>query len=263
MSRALIAGLVQANSGDQPSSIHVFDRNPEKNAALHAEFGVSIHLSAENMVEACDVLVIAVKPQGFKAALETLKTSILSRPRLIISVAAGIPTAAIRNWLSADVSIVRAMPNMPALINEGATGMYASEQVNASQKQTAEQILGTVGVCEWVNSDHDIDVVTALSGSGPAYIMLLAAGMISAAENAGLARQTATRLAIQTLKGTALMVAQSTEDVTTLIEHIRSPNGTTDRALKTFDQLAFSQVVEKAMEAARVRANELGDEFGQ
>ena len=258
MSRALISGLVsRANSEIGPSSIHVFDRNAEKNNSLHNEFDINKHASAVDLVSASDVVIIAIKPQGVKQALLDLRSPLLSRPRLLLSVAAGVTTHSMQDWLGDSVAIARAMPNMSALIGQGATGLYACHTVTDQQKGLVEQILTTVGVCEWVDSDQQLDLVTALSGSGPAYFLLMLNSMIKHAVKAGLNEASAKRLAIQTMKGTALLIEQGDAEVADLIDQIRSPNGTTDRAIRSFTKDDLDTSVANAMQAAQDRAQEM------
>ncbi|MDG1905333.1 MAG: pyrroline-5-carboxylate reductase [Arenicella sp.] len=272
MSSAIIGGLVGETSLGatqfskksgvfSPNQIFVHDRNAAKNEALCAAFGITAFASAEQLIEAVDVLIIAVKPQGFKTAvIANLDTISLKKP-LIISLAAGVRTKSIQAWVDAPLAIVRAMPNTPALIGEGATGLFATSNTSSVHKELADSIMSTVGLSIWVDSESDIDTVTALSGSGPAYFMLLLESMIAAAIKAGLDEDSAKILAVQTARGSALLVAASDKPLTRLRSDITSPKGTTEQAVNSFASSNLDGIVEQAFEAARLRAIEIADEL--
>ncbi|MEO0367923.1 MAG: pyrroline-5-carboxylate reductase [Pseudomonadota bacterium] len=262
MTTALIAGLVSPASSFSADQIIVYDRNQHKNQSLRMEYGVGSSDSVKALIAASDVLVISVKPQAVKTVLLELCSDIAQAAPLIISVAAGITTESMLRWLEHPHSIVRAMPNTPSTIEQGATGLYASEQTTDEQKEIAEAILSAVGRISWVRSDADIDTVTALSGSGPAYFLLLLQAMINAAKDAGMNEDAAQALALQTCQGTAMLARESDKSIQTLIDDITSPKGTTEQAILSFKNAGLSDIVTNAFEAARLRAKALSDEFG-
>lgn len=272
MNSALIAGLLRESHSAQadthgqarelrPQQIFVHDRNEAKNSALHTTYGVGVCASAADLVEVADVLVLGVKPQSLKSALANVREQIMARQPLIISVAAGVTTGSLANWLDPSLAIVRAMPNTPALIGEGATGLFATRNTNADQRQLANTILSAIGTCVWVESDADMDTVTALSGSGPAYFMLLTKALIRAAMQAGLSASVAQELAHQTARGAALLMASSAKPLDVLIEDIKSPKGTTEQAINALADADLDNIVEQAFTAARMRAAQMANEF--
>ncbi len=259
MSTAIIAGLVnQINS----SAIHVFDRNADKNAQLHKQYGVCASANAQELIDSSDVLICAVKPQGLHQLIADHAQRINAQKPLLISVAAGITTDSITKWLGAEQAIVRAMPNTPALINQGATGLYANASTSEDQRQLAEKIMSAVGICVWVGSDQDIDAVTALSGSGPAYFLTMLNAMIEAAIKHGIEPEAARILAFQTAKGSAVLAKESDDDIATLVRNITSPKGTTEAALNVLSDAHFDDIVDSAFDAALKRAAQLARELG-
>ncbi len=272
MNSALIAGLLRvsraanadtpvSSSALQPQQIFVYDRNAAKNLALHNAYGIGVCTCAAELVETSDVLVLGVKPQSLKSAVVEIRPQIVARQPLLISVAAGITTSTLHAWLNPSLAIVRAMPNTPALIGEGATGLFATRNTNADQRQLATTILSAIGTCVWVESDADMDTVTALSGSGPAYFMLLTKALIRAAMQAGLSASVAQQLAHQTARGAALLMASSAKPLDVLIEDIKSPKGTTEQAINALATADLDKIVEQAFTAARTRAAQMANEF--
>jgi len=205
---------------------------------------------------------LAVKPQVLQTVCKHIQPSIQAQQPLIISVAAGIRTEDINRWLGDHQAIVRAMPNTPALIQSGATGLFANAQVTAQQKEHAEHIMRAAGLTVWVEQENKIDAVTALSGSGPAYYFLFMEAMEHAAQELGLDPKTAHLLTMQTALGAAKMVLESSDDCATLRKNVTSPNGTTEKAIQTFEAEGLRTMVAKAMQAAHHRANELANELG-
>ena len=181
---------------------------------------------------------------------------------LIISVVAGIRATSIEQWLEQDVALIRVMPNTPALIGKGASGLFANKNVNSDQKTVAQSMLDAVGLVEWVENEDDIDSITALSGSGPAYFMLFIQGLIEASVKAGIAPETAKNLAVQTAIGSAELVLSSDIPLQKLIENVTSPNGTTEQALISFSNSNLKGIIEEAFNSARKRSTELADELG-
>jgi pyrroline-5-carboxylate reductase len=196
-----------------------------------------------------------------KAVCQELASQ-LGAGQLIVSIAAGISCASLENWLGAR-AVVRCMPNTPALLRQGVSGLYANSLVSAAQRQQAEQLLGAVGLALWLDQEQLIDAVTAVSGSGPAYFFLMMEAMTAAGEKLGLARATAAQLALHTALGAARMAVASDVDAGELRRRVTSPAGTTEAAVKTFQAGGFEALVEQAMNAAAQRSAELAEQLGQ
>ena len=265
MAASLIGGLL--GKGGQSATlsadrIMVFEPNAERAAQLHEEFGVTIAADNDTLVRQSDIIVIAIKPQVMKQALSPLVAAFAESNPLIVSIVAGITVASILQWLQGDYAVVRIMPNTPALVGAGASGMYANSQVEDSQRELAAQLMNAVGTSAWVASENDIDSVTALSGSGPAYFMLFIQGLIDAGVKAGLEEDTAKQLAVQTAAGAAALVASSDKSLQVLIDNVTSPGGTTEQALKSFEQTELKRIVGEAFDAAKRRSEELAAELG-
>ncbi len=207
------------------------------------------------------VLILGVKPQLLQAVCEDLAQELTHRP-LIITIAAGVETAQIDQWLGGGFAIIRCMPNTPALVLQGASGLYATAQVNNEQRQLAEQIFSSVGIVEWVKEEENMHVVTALSGSGPAYFFLIMEAMEEAAVKAGIPASSARKLAIQTILGAAEMAKQSHLEPAQLKRNVMSPGGTTERAIKTFEEKGLKDIFNQAIEAATARSKELSEILG-
>lgn len=260
MARSLIGGL--ANSGVSPTSLYVSDLNPESLQNLSRDFGIQTCASNQELVDNCEIIVLAVKPQVMKDVVSGLSITMEKRP-LLITIAAGIRAESIQHWVGLDIAIVRAMPNTPALVQTGATGLYANKHCSDEQKQSAESILRAVGLALWVEEESQMDAVTALSGSGPAYLFLVMEAMEQAGIELGLSAENARLLAIQTAFGAARLALEIEEAPATLRERVTSPGGTTEEALRVFDESELKAIFSKAMTAARDRAIELADELGK
>lgn len=261
MALSLIKGLIA--SGYPKDKIFAADPNNEKCTSISQSLGIQCYTSNTDTVQESDIVVLAVKPQQLQDVCEDIKPTVQSQQPLIISVAAGVRSTDINQWLGNHSSIVRCMPNTPAMIQSGATGLFANERVNDEQKTQAENILRAVGITVWVNSDADLDTVTAVSGSGPAYYFLFMEAMQTAAENMGLSPQAAKLLTVQTAFGAAKMALESSDDCQTLRQKVTSPNGTTEKAIQSFETGHLDELVEKAMIAALKRAQTLADELAQ
>ena len=260
MATSMIGGMIA--SGVAPHNMCVYDPSAERLTELHKQFGLRCCENNDELIKTSDIVVIAIKPQVMAAVMKPLAASINAKRPLLISVVAGIRADSIDAWLEERHAIVRVMPNTPALIGAGASGLYATELVNAAQRQQAEQLLNTVGLTCWVDQESDIDLVTALSGSGPAYFMLFIESLVKAAVEAGLKPETALALAVQTAEGSAKLVKASDDSLAVLIDKVTSPGGTTEQALKQFRTQGLEQLVAKAFDAARLRSAELADELG-
>jgi pyrroline-5-carboxylate reductase len=207
------------------------------------------------------VLVLAVKPQDMKRALASLGAAMDGK--LVISIAAGVRIASLSRWLGGHRRIVRCMPNTPALIAAGITGLYAPPEVTAAQRQQAEQVLAAAGEVVWLSEERLIDVVTAVSGNGPAYVFWLMEQLAAFAERSGIAPQDAQRLALHTVLGAAKLAAGSAEPPSALRRNVTSKGGTTEAALKAFDAEQLAERLARALDAAVRRGGELGDELGK
>jgi pyrroline-5-carboxylate reductase len=254
MARSLIGGLIKA--GTPAAAIRVADPMLEPLAPL----GVRATQDNATAAQGAAVVVLAVKPQVMEAACRAIAPELAaSAAPLVVSVAAGTPIAAIERWLGRPHAVVRCMPNTPALLGAGATGMCANARVSAVQRASAEGLLSAVGIVEWIEDEALMDAVTALSGSGPAYVFLLIEEMTNAAVALGLPLTSARRLAVQTALGAARMAAESGEDPASLRQRVTSPGGTTAAALASFERDAFAAIVARALTAARDRGRELAE----
>ncbi len=260
MTKSLIGGLIADNCPSE--NIHITDLDIEglntfaQNTQTHA-----CESNADAVAQA-DVVVLAVKPQGLKAVCEEIKASVQARKPLIVSIAAGIRMQDIENWLGGDIAIVRTMPNTPSLLSCGASGLVANAKTNDTQKSQAESIMRSTGVAVWVEDEAQIDTVTAVSGSGPAYYFLFMEAMEATAQKMGLDAKTAHLLTTQTALGAARMAIESQDNCATLRQKVTSPGGTTEQAINTFIEGELPELVEKAMQAAQARAKTLADELG-
>ncbi|HRD49536.1 MAG: pyrroline-5-carboxylate reductase [Candidatus Competibacter sp.] len=261
MARSLIGGLVA--DGYDPDCIWVAEPDANQREFLRSRFGV--HTSADNpdIAAKAPVIVLAVKPQILQGVAQQLAAAIQACPPLIISIAAGVREPDLRRWLGGgSLALVRTMPNTPALVSSGASALFANEFVSEDRRQLAESLLRAVGVTVWVNDERLLDVVTALSGSGPAYFFLLMEALEQAGATLGLDADTARLLTLQTAFGAAKMALESAESPATLRVRVTSPGGTTERALTVLCEGGMELLVTKALEAARCRAGELGDLLG-
>ncbi len=256
MATSLIGGLLK--QGFPASSLSVCDPIRETRLQLESDFQIATFPDNAHASES-DIVVLAVKPQIMKAVATALASAVSHQP-LIISIAAGIPAPALQAWLGDNIPLVRCMPNTPALLQQGATGLFATEQVTDTQRALAEDIMTAVGTVNWFDSELDIDRVTALSGSGPAYFFLVMEAMENAGVTLGLDRDTARQMTIQTALGAASMAAQGNVEPAELRKRVTSPGGTTEKALNTFMADGLPDIFERAMEAAFQRSIEMADE---
>ena len=255
MASSLMSGLIA--SGHSPQQLWVSDINKDQLASLAANLQVNIAPNNEAVIQEAEVVVLAVKPQVLRQVAESVAGLVQQKKPLIVSIAAGITQASLSSWLGADTAIVRCMPNTPALVLTGATGLHANRNVTEEQRDLAENIMRSVGISLWVDDEGDLDAVTAVSGSGPAYYFLLMEAMEKAAEELGLDKHTARLLVQQTALGAAKIALESSESPEQLRKRVTSPGGTTQRAIETFEQGGFTELVSKAMQAARDRSIEM------
>ncbi|MBR9909863.1 MAG: pyrroline-5-carboxylate reductase [Gammaproteobacteria bacterium] len=259
MASSIIGGLV--DKGYPPQLINATDPYQPSLDKLAAQYGIEVSQDNGAAASGAEVVLLAVKPQVLKQVCTDLGPQ-LSPRALVISIAAGIDSTSIERWLGQPLAIVRCMPNTPALVQTGASGLFANANTSASQKQLATEILGAVGIVQWLESETMIDAVTAVSGSGPAYYFLLMEAMIEAGVAQGLSRDTATQLTLQTALGAAQLACKSDVDVAELRRRVTSPNGTTERALQSFEQDQLRATVARAMQACADRSREMATELG-
>lgn len=257
MARALIGGL--AGSGVATSNIHIFDPNPDRLQSLCRDYGISAAESNQAMLESCEVIVLAIKPQSMHAVIDSL--SLPDTPPLFLSIAAGLRSPALCNWFGRELALVRAMPNTPALVRAGATALYANPAVSERQREIAEFIMRAVGITLWLDEEAQMDAVTALSGSGPAYFFYLMEAMEQAATRLGLSPEAAHLLTVQTGFGAAKLALEVEEAPGTLRERVTSPGGTTERAIARLDQQQTRDTLIAAIIAASERSQQLAQEL--
>jgi len=255
MANSLIRGLLA--KGSQPSSIIVADVDSEKLEVLSSECGIRL-ADNQSIAREANVVVLAVKPQVMEEVCSNI--SLRADSSLVVSVAAGTTVALLEKWLGDNTAIVRCMPNTPALVGKGATGLFANEFVSGEQKDLAKTLMDGVGISVWVENESDIDTVTAVSGSGPAYYFLFMEAMQETAAELGLSDDVARQLICQTALGAADLAMKSTDSIAELRRKVTSPNGTTEAAIKSFEADQLRELVRKALTAARDRSIELAKE---
>ena len=259
MAASLIGGL--RADGMPASQICASGPDAEQRLQMANEHGIAMHAVNAQAVQGADLIVLAVKPQIMKAVCLDLAPH-LQANQLIVSIAAGISCASLNSWLG-PLPLVRCMPNTPSLVRQGVSGLLATPQVTAAQRLQAENLLNAVGMTLWLENEAQIDAVTAVSGSGPAYFFLLMEAMTAAGVKLGLPAATAAQLSAQTALGAARMATSSEVDAGELRRRVTSPNGTTEAAIKTFEAGGFASLVENALNAAAKRSVELAHELGK
>ena len=258
MATALIGGMLQ--QGFQPHELRVVDVSEQARERLQRQFRVNASVRLDGEI-AEDAILLAVKPQQMRAVADQLRAHL--RGQLVISIAAGIRTGDLARWLGGHERIVRAMPNTPALIRSGVAGLFAPACVAQADRDAAQRILGAVGATVWMHNEADLDVVTAVSGSGPAYVFYFIEALESAALELGLTGEQAHELAVQTFVGAAQLAAESGEPVATLRERVTSKAGTTEAALQALETDKIKHKIARAVRAAAERSRQLGEEFGK
>lgn len=258
MASALIGGLLQQ---DYPrAQITVVEINSENRDRIKQQFGVMAVAELAAGVNECDVIILAVKPQQLFAVAQQLAPMLADQ--LVISIAAGIRASDLSRWLGGYGCIVRTMPNTPSLIRAGVTGLYALPSVTIQQKKTATSILNAVGSVLWVEQEILLDSVTAISGSGPAYVFYFIEAMQRAGVELGLSQAQARQLTLQTFSGAVQLASQGEEDIVTLRSRVTSKGGTTERALQKMEQDNIKNAIVAAIHVAFERAQQMGDELG-
>jgi len=259
MASALIGGLLA--HGQPVNQIGVVEIDASAGAKLQGTWGVKVYTEAAPALADAGTLVLAVKPQQLAAvtrALPALDTSLR-----VISIAAGITTTALSRWLKGHTNIVRAMPNTPALIQQGTAGLYAMPGVPPDDRVHAQSLMRAVGTAVWVEREEQLDAVTAISGSGPAYVFYFIEALQRAAQELGLDANAAHALALNTVKGAALLAAGSEDSPLELRKKVTSKGGTTEAALAVLEQSGFADILKDAAAAAARRSHELGQSLGQ
>lgn len=258
MASAIIGGLLR--HGYTTSQIDVVEPWAEARDRLHKDFGITAMAEANNTLASADLIVWAVKPQTFKEAAQTVRAH--NTTALHLSVAAGIPSSSIARWVGAE-RVIRSMPNTPALIGKGMTALFARPAVTPADRQWAAEVIGTTGETLWLTAEEQLDAVTAISGSGPAYMFYFMEAMTEAGARMGLDRAQAYQLAVATFIGAGELARASTEPPETLRAKVTSKGGTTFAAITSMDESGMKAAFSKALFAAQKRATELGDEFGK
>ncbi|MDA3914356.1 pyrroline-5-carboxylate reductase [Oleiagrimonas sp.] len=258
MARSLVGGLI--SKGTEASAIAIAEPRPEARQALEHDFGVTTFAEGMKAVDGAEIVVLAVKPQVLPGVCGDLAEIIARDKPLVVSIAAGIRTDQLERWLGDTPAIVRCMPNTPSLIGAGATGLFANAQVSDKQKQQAEDLLETAGLTAWIEDESQIDTVTGISGSAPAYYFLMVEALEDAAVARGLPRETARKLAAQTCMGAGRMMVEGNESPDALRKRVTSPNGTTQAALESFAADGLRQIVARAVDACATRGAELASD---
>lgn len=261
MAASLIGGLLA--DGHPHDALHVVEPDEDRREKLQLQFDVGCSSPESGIEKDCDILVLAIKPQIMPRAAAQWRDYVLRVRPVVLSIAAGINTEDLSRWLGGYEIIVRAMPNTPALIQAGATGLYACPAVNEQGRATAETVLRAAGLTLWVEQEELIDAITAISGSGPAYFFLYMEALQEAGVALGLDARTSHLLTLQTALGAARMALESPDDVNILRERVTSPGGTTERALNQFNDDDLRGIVKRATSAAAKRARELAEELGK
>lgn len=255
MASSIIGGLI--TRGFSADSIIASDPSGQSLVNLQKLTKVRTTNNNDEAIANVDVVILAVKPQVMQSVLTGIAATASIHKPLFISIAAGIPISSLNNWLGSDMAIVRCMPNTPALVQTGATGLFANPLVNEQQQQFADQILQSVGIALWVEDEKLLDAVTAISGSGPAYFFFIMETMQNIGEQLGLNAEMARQLTLQTALGAAKMALASDVDTATLRRQVTSPGGTTEQAIKVFEQQGLRELFNQALMACRDRSEEL------
>lgn len=260
MAGSLIGGLI--SDGYPAEHISVSDVDTAKLKDLATRFGIHTFEDNKSVVERSRTVLLAVKPQMLEKVAREIADTVQKTGPLVISIAAGVREADLDRWLGGGASIVRCMPNTPALVKTGATALHANDQASLGQRSEAEAIVRAVGIAVWVEKEELLDLVTALSGSGPAYFFLLMEAMEDAAIEMGLDKSTARLLTQQTALGAARIAIESEDGPAELRRRVTSPGGTTEKAMGVFERGSFRNLVLDAMKAADARAAELSKQLG-
>jgi len=260
MGRSLIGGLIA--NGQSVNSITGTDINAEQRQTAASQFNIEVLEDNRQAIKDADIVVLAVKPQSMQETLQAITADLAQEKPLLISIAAGIQLSHLEQWAGEELAIVRSMPNMPALIQSGATALCANQFTSDTQRDLAEAIMRSVGLVLWLDDETLMDAVTALSGSGPAYYFLIMEVMEKAATQLGLSQEHARILTLQTAFGAAKMALESNHDAASLRKQVTSPGGTTEQALNVLMNGGIEDLFADALKAAQKRSAELAASLG-
>jgi len=255
MARSLIAGLVRR--GMPAARLHVAEPVAALREALQQDFAVNTYDQAAQAASNAGLWLMAVKPQVMREVCASLANAAAAQQPVVVSIAAGITAGQLERWLGGNQAVVRAMPNTPALLGAGVTGLFANARVTPAQREQADQVLSSAGRTVWIDDEAQMDAVTAVSGSGPAYVFLLAEAMEAAALAQGLPADAARTLVLDTVLGAARMLTEAGEAPAELRRRVTSPNGTTQAAIETFQAGGLEALTARAIDAAARRGGEL------
>lgn len=261
MARALASGLI--NNGWKPSNILLSDPDAGTRQSLTGQLKVTVYEQNNDVVDGSDIVVFAVKPQILREVATAVATNVQARKPLVISIAAGVRSGDLEHWLGGNLSLVRVMPNTAALVGSGASGLYANTHASNEARNIAETVMRAVGVVAWVTNEDHLDIVTALSGSGPAYYFLIMEALEQAAIDLGLPADTARLLTLETAYGAAKMALEGGEEPSILRQQVTSKGGTTERALQVMEQNHIRDIYRQALTAAAERSKELAKLLGK
>lgn len=259
MAKAIIGGLI--NTGFPAEKLVASTRQQDNCNALQQGLGIQTSTDNSAIISRADVIVLGVKPQQLQQVCAEIKTAVMDKKPLIISIAAGITVDLLEKWLSPELAIIRCMPNTPSLVRCGASGVYANQQCTADDKTIAETLFNAVGITRWVDKEPLLDAVTAVSGSGPAYFFLVMQAITDAGIKLGLDAKTAKELTLQTALGAATMAQQADVDTDELRRRVTSPGGTTAAALAVFEQQQLLDTFTDALQAADARSKSLAQDM--
>lgn len=260
MASSLLAGLVQ--QGIPGTRLGAADPDPDKRGAVARIDGLLATPDNATIARRADVLVLAVKPQALEAVCRDLPHALAGRAPVVVSIAAGITTGTLKHWLGRELPLVRAMPNTPAMLGLGATGLFGTDQVTDAQRGMADQLFRGVGQVHWLETEAELDLVTALSGSGPAYFFLFMEALVDGARELGMPVELARAFTLQTAVGAARMAQESGRDLAELRRQVTSPGGTTEQGLAVMEREGIRRIAREVLMAARIRATELAHELG-
>jgi pyrroline-5-carboxylate reductase len=260
IAKSVIAGLIK--DGTDPTTLLVADRHPEKLADLSAHYGVHIFNNVLEVTERANILILAVKPINFEALCRDIRPALHHTRPLIISLATGIRIHDMSAWLGTKLPIIRAMPNTPAMLQAGATGLYANTETSSSEREMAEKIMRSVGITAWLNKEEDIEAIIAIAGSAPAYYFRIMELMQEIGEEMGLSPDITKLFITQTLFGAGKMALESPRSLAELRTQVTSKGGTTQAALQALEAGGLKDLLHEALHAARHRGLEIGEEYG-
>lgn len=261
MARSLASGLI--NNGLPAAHLVLSDPDEGTRGAVQDQLGVTVYEHNLDVIKHSEVIVLAVKPQILREVAEPLRAAVQQHRPLVISIAAGVRSDDLERWLGGDLALVRVMPNTAALVGSGASGMTANAKVGDAERNLAESVMRAVGVVAWVDNEEQLDIVTALSGSGPAYYFLVMEALEQAAVNAGLPADTARLLTLETAYGAAKMALESGDEPSILRKQVTSKGGTTEAALAVLEENGLRDIFNKALVAASERSAELAKLLGE